>query len=227
MDFQNQQFLNHSGSGQAGFFKDRVEAGGKLAEFLKNIKGTDAVVYALPRGGVVVGAEIARTIKAPLDLIITRKIGHPMSPEYAIGAVAENGDRVLNEDEAMSIPEEYLNEETQRQRIEAKRRRQVYLGDRQPVSCKGKTAILVDDGIATGLTMKAAIQELIKHYDPLNIIVATPVAPKEAVEELEKQGVEVVSILKTKEFLGAIGAYYQNFTPVEDTEVEKILKEFN
>lgn len=184
-----------------GNFKDRVEAGRKLAGFFDHINGKNAVVYALPRGGVVVGTEIAKAIHAPLDLIITRKIGHPYNPEYAIGAI------------------------TEKQTQEARRRREVYLGKKPPISSKGKIAVLVDDGIATGLTMKAALKELQMHLHPAKIIIAVPVAPKDTVDELEKMGVEVLSIITTKEFLGAIGAYYQDFAPVEDQDVIRIMKE--
>lgn len=207
------------------YFKDRVEAGRKLAGFFDHINGRNTVVYALPRGGVVVGAEIAKIIHAPLDLIITRKIGHPYNPEYAIGAIAENGHSVFNKDEVLNIDEQYLKEEAEKQTEEAKRRRKVYLGGRPPISCKGKTAILVDDGIATGLTMKAALKELQTHYNPAKIIIAVPVTPKDTADELGKMGAEVLAIITDKDFLGAIGAYFQDFSPVEDQDVVRIMKE--
>ena len=205
-------------------FENRMDAGRKLAALLKNFKGEGAVVYALPRGGVVLGAEIAKAIGAPLDLIITRKIGHPYQSEYAIGAVSENGHSVLNKEEVLEIDEKYLTEEAEKQKEEAKRRRLLYLGNRKPVPSKGKTAILVDDGIATGLTMKAAIKELKLHYHPKKIIVAVPVVPKDTAKELESQGVEVVAVDIPETFLGAIGSYYRDFSPVEDDEVIKILR---
>ncbi|MCR4305537.1 MAG: phosphoribosyltransferase family protein [Candidatus Daviesbacteria bacterium] len=206
-------------------FKNRTEAGRKLAEFFDHINGKNAVVYALPRGGVVIGAEIAKTIHAPLDLIITRKIGHPSQPEYAIGALAENGHSVFNKEEGLNINEHYLTTETEKQRKEAGRRRKAYLSERKPILCAGKTAILVDDGIATGLTVKAAVKELRLHYSPKKIIVAVPVAPKDTVNELEQEGIEVLAILTTKDFLGAIGAYYQDFAAVEDEDVIRMIKE--
>lgn len=174
---------------------------------------------------MVVGAEIAKIIHAPLDLIITRKIGHPYNPEYAIGAIAENGHSVFNKDEVLNIDEQYLKEEAEKQTEEAKRRRKVYLGGRPPISCKGKTAILVDDGIATGLTMKAALKELQTHYNPAKIIIAVPVTPKDTADELGKMGAEVLAIITDKDFLGAIGAYFQDFSPVEDQDVVRIMKE--
>ncbi len=205
------------------YFKDRVEAGKKLAGFFDYTDGKNAVVYALPRGGVVVGVEIAKAIHAPLDLIITRKIGHPNQSEYAVGAVAENGHSVLSK-EVLGIDKQIFKKEVEKQKQEARRRREIYLGKRQPISCKGKTAILVDDGIATGLTIKAAIKELKLHYNPKKIIIAVPVTPRDIADELKKMGVEVKSILITSDFLGSIGAYYQNFPPVGDKEVISFLK---
>lgn len=207
------------------YFKDRIEAGKKLAALLERFKDTGAVVYALPRGGVVTGNEVAKKIHAPLDLIITRKIGHPIQPEYAIGAVAENGHSIFNK-EASKIDKDYLISEIEKQKEEADRRRKVYLKDRQPVTCRGKTAILIDDGIATGLTMKTAIKELQMHYHPSKIVVAVPVIPKGIVQELEEMGVELIAVNADEAFLGSIGAYYQDFSPVEDKEVIKIMREY-
>lgn len=207
------------------YFKDRVDAGRRLASLLEKFKGKGAVVYALPRGGVVTGNEVAKKIHAPLDLIITRKIGHPYTPEYAIGAVAENGHSVFNKEEVLDIDESYLTSEAEKQKEEAKRRRKIYLEGKKPIACKGKIAILVDDGIATGLTIKAAIKELQMHYYPSRIIVAVPVAPKEIVEELKKMGVEFVAVDIEGAFLGSIGAYYQDFSPIEDEDVIMIMKE--
>lgn len=205
-------------------FKDRTDAGRRLAKLLEPFRNSDVVVYALPRGGVVIGAEIAKVLKAPLDLIITRKIGHPHQSEYAIGAVAENGHTVFNEGIASKIEQKWLEEEIERQKLEGRRRRKTYLGGRKPISCKGKIAILVDDGIATGLTMKAAIRELETHYHPSEIVVATPVAPPEIGKELQKLGVEFVAVDIPETFRGAIGAYYQDFTPVADEVIIRIMK---
>lgn len=208
------------------YFKNRTDAGRQLAEILVDYKNKQAVVYALPRGGVIVGAEIAKELHSPLDLIITRKIGHPSQREYAIGAVAENGHFILNQDALSDVSKEYLNQEIGTQKKEARRRRKVYLGNRKPISCEGKTAILVDDGIATGLTIKAAIQELKLHYHPEKIIVAVPVAPAETVEELKSEGVELVAVEIPEYFQGAIGNYYEEFNPVEDNKVVQIMKDF-
>lgn len=207
------------------YFKDRVEAGKKLAALLERFKDTGAVVYALPRGGVVTGSEVAKKIHAPLDLIITRKIGHPIQPEYAIGAIAENGHSIFNP-QAKEINKDYLAFEVKKQKEEAKRRRKVYLGHKKPILCKGKVAILVDDGIATGLTMRAAIKELQMHYHPSKIVVAVPVIPKEIVQELEEIGVKLIAVNADEAFLGSIGAYYQDFSPVEDKEMIKIMQKY-
>ncbi len=215
MDFGNQQAV----------FKNRTDAGKKLGKLLEQFKGSNIVIYALPRGGVVVAAEVAKMLNSPLDLIITRKIGHPSQPEYAIGAVAENGHSIFNKEEVSNVDKNYLTAEAERQKEEAKRRRRLYLGDRKPIQSAGETAILVDDGIATGLTIKAAIRELKSHYYPKQIIVAVPVAPAETAKDLKEEGAEFVAVNLEKNFLGAIGAYYQNFSPVEDKDVIRIMKE--
>lgn len=204
-------------------FKDRADAGRRLARRLESFKDKDVVIYALPRGGVAIGVEIAKAIHAPLDLIITRKIGHPHQSEYAIGAVAENGHTVFNEETVPGIEQKWLKEETGRQRLEAKRRRKLYLAGRKPIPCKGKIAILVDDGIATGLTIKVAIRELEMHYYPSKIVVAVPVAPPEVAEELKKMGVEFVAVNIPEDFLGGVGSYYQNFSAVADSDIISIM----
>lgn len=198
-----------------------------LAQALKKYKDKEVVVYALPRGGVVTALEISRYLRAPLDLIITRKIGHPYQPEYAIAATAENGHIVGTARELKSVDEKWLKEEIQRQRIEAKRRREKYLQGRAEVSAEGKIAILVDDGIATGLTMRVGIMEL-KHRHPKEIVVAVPVVPKTTADLLRKEADEVIAldIPPDDTFLGAVGAYYSNFSAVEDEVVIDILKTY-
>src|SRR3972149_6377603 len=135
-------------------FKDRIEAGQKLAEKLRALKDEDLVIYALPRGGVVLGKEIAKALGKPLDLIVVRKIGHPTDPEYAVGAVAEDGHMILSET-GKQIEKE-LKESIEKERKEAERRRKVYT-EGKTISAKEKVAVIVDDGIATGLTMELAI----------------------------------------------------------------------
>src|SRR3990167_1780746 len=163
-------------------WRDRLEAGQELAEALAKYKNKKAVVYGLPRGGVVLAAEVARGLNAPLDIIAARKIGHPYNPEYAVGAVTETGQLVANEAEVSDLPKNWLESEVKRQTAEALRRRRLYKN--RHLSAEGKIAIVVDDGIATGLTLKAAIKQL-KAEKPARITVAVPVAPDDTAAEIE------------------------------------------
>jgi putative phosphoribosyl transferase len=206
-----------------GLFRDRKDAGQQLAAALSHYRNGSAVVYALPRGGVVLGAEISRALEAPLDLIVVRKIGHPLSPEYAIGAVAEDGYLVTNPDEVSSLDEQWLKRAASVELKEAKRRRALFLGDRKPVAVKGKVAILVDDGLATGLTMLAAIHEIRKR-GPREIVVAVPVAAAETAQRVRLE-VDHLAVLHIPQgFFGAIGAFYEDFDQVPDEEVVALMK---
>lgn len=205
-------------------FKDRVDAGKQLSEKLTKYRGRDAVIFALPRGGVVLGVEIAKKLQLPLDLIITRKIGHPQNPEYALCAVTENSDMVCNEEELARVDREWLREKTEKERLEAKRRRKVYLQGRKPISAKDKTAILIDDGAATGLTMLAAVSE-IKHQNPQWIVVGIPVIPPEAAQRISSEVDELAAVAIPEYFSGAVGSYYEFFPQVSDEEVMKMLNE--
>lgn len=209
------------------FFKDRHEAGRVLAQALERYKDQDLVVYALPRGGVVTAVEIAKHLHAPLDLIIARKIGHPFEPEYAVAATAENGHIVTNQQVLETIESEWLQEAITKQREEAKRRRQKYVHDQPKISLSGKIAILVDDGIATGLTMRVGIKEL-QHRHPEKIIVAVPVVPRNIANILKTEADELVAVFipSEDEFLGSIGAYYENFPAIEDEEVITLLNSY-
>ncbi len=205
-------------------FKDRIDAGKKLAEAVLKYKGIrNAVVYALPRGGVVIGKEVAEKLGCPLDTLIIKKIGHPSFKEYAIGAASENGNAVFNEIELQNIDKKWLEKEIEKKKAEAKSRRELYSKDKQPINPEGKIAIIVDDGIATGLTMSAAIKE-IKSNKPKKIIVAVPVAPKEIVDSMRKEVDEFISLSVPEVFLGAVGAYYDNFDQVSDREVLTLLR---
>ena len=144
-------------------FNDRIDAGRQLAAALECYKGDDALVFALPRGGVVVAAEIALALNVPLDLIVVCKVRHPLFPEYAVAAVAEDGHIVKNRAEVKSIDKQWFNESVRAEQQEAGRRRQCYTRGRTPISAAGKTAIIVDDGLANGLTMFAAIKE-VRHF---------------------------------------------------------------
>jgi putative phosphoribosyl transferase len=204
-------------------FKDRSEAGRKLAAMLEKYRDQPGIVYPLPRGGVVLGVEIARALGMPVDLVIPRKIGHPYNPEYAIGAVTETGEIVCNEWEVSRVDRRWFEREVDRERKEARRRRQSYLGGREPLAAAGKTAILVDDGIATGLTMQAAIRD-IKQRDPAHVVVAIPVAPKDTVDLIAQQVDEVVGLEITEYYRGAVGAYYDDFPQLTDDKVLKLLQ---
>ncbi len=203
-------------------FKDRRMAGKQLGKTLRAYDGEDAVVYAIPRGGVVTGYEVARALDAPLDIIIARKIGHPASPEYAIAAVTENGDPVIDRTEAANVDAAWLARAIATARREAKRRREAYSGGIHPLSCGGKTAIIVDDGLATGLTMKAAAKELLARH-PKRIIIAVPVAPKSVIAELSRLADEVVTLLSPNGSFEAVGAYYEKFPQITDEEVDSLL----
>jgi len=206
------------------WFIDRVDAGKQLAARLGKYHGR-AVVYALPRGGVMVGAEIAKELEAPLDLILVRKIGHPANPEYAIGAVAEGGEPVYNEAERQAVDEAWLAAAVRQERAENERRRQDYFPeDYKTPDVRDKVAILTDDGIATGLTMEAAVAALSTHH-PKEIVVAVPVAPGDSVAHLKTVADEVIVLDSPDNFRGAVGAHYQNFPQVEDDEVIEILEE--
>ena len=202
-------------------FKDRADAGRMLAQALLSYAGQDAVVYALPRGGVVVAAEIARVLHAPMDLIVVRKVGHPYSPEYAIAAVAEDGHMVANWNEVQSIGKECFDESVRIEQEEARRRRKLYLGGRSPIPATDKIAIIVDDGLATGLTMFAAIQE-VRHSSPGKIVVAVPVAPPQTIQQLKKKADDVIALHVTRDF-AAIGSFYMRFDQVSDEEVIRLL----
>ena len=203
-------------------FNDRADAGRKLADALQEYKGGNVVVYALPRGGVVLGIEIAKALNAPLDLIIVRKVGHPDSPEYAIAAVAEDGHTVMNRFEVDCVDEVWFDEAVRTEQQEARRRRELYTCGRPSIPATDKTAILVDDGLATGLTMFAAVQE-VRHSHPGRIVVAVPVAPPQTVEELKQVADDVVALYVTHHF-GAIGGFYYRFGQISDEEVIELMK---
>lgn len=202
-------------------FEDRRDAGQKLAEALVAYRGQDVVVYALPRGGVVLGVEVARTLKAPLDLIVVRKIGHPLEPEYAIGAVAEDGYLIVNPGEIAGLDRRWFDRASAAELKEAQRRRQLFLQGRGPLAVKEKVAIIVDDGLATGLTMLAAIHEIRKRH-PRKLVVAVPVAAYETAEKLRSL-VDDLVVLHIPELMGSIGAFYERFDQVSDDEVVALM----
>lgn len=205
-------------------FANREDAGRQLAKKLAHYQETDAVVLALPRGGVVVGEEIARVLHFPLDIVVVRKIGHPSNPEYAICATDEKGMLLCNEEERKYVDQKWLKEEVERQRQEAARRLKVYRGNKEPLEIKEKTVIITDDGIATGLTMRLAIAA-VKARKPKRVVVAVPVASSEAANGIKREVDEFIVLLPPEEFLGAVGAHYVEFDQTTDEEVIRLLKD--
>jgi predicted phosphoribosyltransferase len=203
--------------------RNRVEAGKQLAQALKTVS-ENAIVLAVPRGGVVVGYEVARALGVPLDVIVTKKIGAPDNPELAIGAVAEDGTFILDEDLArrLFVPKEYIDEEVERIRQEIQRRLVRYRGDVPYPTLKNREVIIVDDGVATGSTLKAALR-LLRHKGAKTVTVAVPVGPPDTISELEKIADRVVC-LQTPEPFYAIGQFYVDFSQTSDEEVTKLLK---
>jgi len=206
-------------------FANRTEAGQQLATELVRFKGENPCVLALPRGGVPVGIEIARALDAPLDLVLVRKIGAPDQLELAIGAVVDGArpEVVLNDEiiRVLGIPEQYIAEESARQLKEIERRRQAYLAGRPRVDIAGRTALIVDDGIATGATIRAAILAT-RRAQPKRLVLAVPVAPTDTVAALRKEADEVVCLEEHDPF-GAIGYYYFDFRQVSDDKVRDLM----
>jgi len=198
-------------------FKDRSDAGAKLADALAKYKDEDAVVLALPRGGVVLGYEVAKRLGLPLDLVITRKIGYPGNEECAVCAVAEDGLMICHSQVASQLDGEWLNAQAEKEIGEARRRRQVFLGSREPLLIEGRTAIIVDDGVATGLTILLAIMQ-IRRRNPRRIVVAVPVSSQEAADAIRSEADELVALQSPPGFM-AVGEYYEHFPQLSDEEV--------
>jgi putative phosphoribosyl transferase len=208
----------------ASRFVDRSDAGRQLAEALAGYRdSSDLLVLALPRGGVPVAAEVARSLDAPLDLMMVRKLGVPWHRELAMGAVATGGVRVLNDEvvSGLGIKPEELDAVTLAERRELQRRQQAYRGDRPQPEIEGRTVIIVDDGLATGSTMRAAITA-VKEQGPNRVVVAVPVAPPETCEDLEAEVDDLVCLQSPDQFM-AIGLWYESFPPVSDDEVRALL----
>ena len=207
---------------QRKMFQDRIDAGNQLATSLKKIKTDNAVVVAIPRGGLPLGSIVAKTLKAPLDVVLTKKIGHPHHREYAIGAVSLE-DIVLGD--AIGITKSYIDEETKKIRAKLGERHDQYYKNSQPLDLKDKTVIIVDDGIATGNTLLATI-EMVHKQKPEKIIVAVPVAPKSAIIKLRANPKvqEVISLLVPYNF-HAVGQFYEEFDQVTDEEAIRLLQE--
>lgn len=209
-------------------FKNRADAGNKLAKALAGYKAERPVILALPRGGVPVAAEVAAALDAPLDLILVRKIGVPFQPELAMGAVVDGSAPIVvrNEDviKLAGIDESDFKAVGDSELAEIERRRRRYLGNRDRVEVDGRTVIVIDDGIATGATTRAALRAT-RTRNPKKLVLAVPVAPTESLAELRADADDVIC-LEDHEFFGAIGAYYSDFRQISDQEVIDILKRF-
>ncbi len=205
-------------------FKDRVDAAQKLAKKLDWIKKANPVILAIPRGGVVTGDVIAKTLGLSLDIIVSRKIGAPYNPELAIGAVVHDGSFFPNSDliHALGISKEYIDEKISEQ-LEEIRRRLVKFRGRTDYDLKDKTVVLVDDGIATGATVFVAL-DWIKKQKPKEIVVAIPVGPRETIEKLSK--LATVVVLDAPVVFGAVGEFYDSFDQVEDYQVAEIMSSY-
>jgi putative phosphoribosyl transferase len=205
-------------------FRDRADAGRRLAAVLQHYAGRpDVLVLALPRGGVPVAYEVARALGAPLDIFVVRKLGVPGQPELAMGAIATGGVRVLNRDvvEALGIPPQILDAVAQREQTELERREREYRGARPAPDVQGKVVILVDDGLATGATMRAAAMAL-KSEQPARVVVAVPTAAREACDDFRADVDEVVCA-QTPPMFGAVGMWYDDFRETSDEDVRDLL----
>jgi len=206
-------------------FRDRQEAGQRLGVELEKLRLHQPVVLALPRGGVPVAAEVAKALKAPLDLIIVRKVGAPGNPELAVAAIVDGDppDIVLNREivEAYALDDDELRVLIAKERPELARRRLAYRGKRPPLSIAGKTAIIVDDGVATGTTMKVAIRALVRR-SPREIVAAIPVAPPDTLAELAQEADQIVCLSQPAHF-HALGYYYRSFPQLTDDDVTEAL----
>lgn len=205
-------------------FANRVEAGKRLASALAESVSEDGIVLAIPRGGVVVGFEIARALNLSLDVIVPRKIGAPDNPELAIGAMTEDGTIILDKDlvNQLGVSKAYIKKESERQRLEIKRRLKLYRGDFPRPKLKDREVIIVDDGIATGSTMKAALAS-VRKSGAKTVTVAVPVGPPSTIKELEAQADRVVCLYTPEPFY-AIGEFYKDFAQTENEEVTELLK---
>ena len=207
-------------------FADREDAGRQLAAKLLRFKDKNPVVLALPRGGVPIGLEVAALLKAPMDLILVRKIGTPGQPELAVGAVVdgEKPELVINEDvkRLAGVPDDYIVQEEAHQLVEIERRRKLWLGDRPRVAVKGRTVLVVDDGIATGATVRAALHA-VRRAGPAHLVLAAPVAPPDTIASLRGDADEIICLAMPETFW-AISMFYGSFPQVADSEVSALME---
>lgn len=207
-------------------FANRLDAGRRLADALTTYAGRrDVVVLGLPRGGVPVAAEVARALAAPLDVFLVRKLGVPGHEELAMGAIASGGVRVLNDDvlEGLRIPAAVVEDVTEAEAAELERREEAYRGGRPPLDVRGQVVIVVDDGLATGSTMRAAVAAL-RRLEPARIVVAVPTGASETCQMLRDEADEVVCLMTPDPF-HAVGLWYGDFRPTTDDQVRALLAE--
>ena len=218
-----------SADAPSGAFLDRADAGRRLATALMHLKDENPIVLALPRGGVPVAFEVAKALSASLDVILVRKIGAPRQKELGLGAIVDGAHPhiVLNEDVVRIVRpgDDYIREEAAREMTEIERRRALYRPNRPPLEAGGRTVSVVDDGIATGGTMKAVLKAL-RELHPQKLVLAVPVAPADSLGELAPLADEVIA-LATPERFYAVGAYYRDFTQTSDEEVVELLTRAN
>lgn len=206
------------------YFRDRREAGQQLARKLSRYANRpDVVVLALPRGGVPVAYEVAKALSVPLDVFLVRKLGVPGYEELAMGAIASGGVRVLNDQvvNALGIPDNVIDAVASWEQQELERRERVYRGERPPPEVHGKTVILIDDGLATGATMQAAVRAL-RQQEPARIVVAVPTAAPETCEQLKAEADEVICAITPEPFY-AVGLWYEDFSQTTDEDVRELL----
>lgn len=214
--------------GKMTVFRDRRDAGRKLAQELSHYADrSDVTIFALPRGGVPVAYEVALALNAPLDIFIVRKLGLPGREELALGAIGSGGIRVLNSDviRILNIPPEVINIVAQRELQELQRREQQYRGDRSAPDVRGRTVVLIDDGLATGASMRAAVAGL-RAQHPARIVVAVPTAAREVCDAFEFEVDEIVCVITPEPFYG-VGQWYEKFTQIDDEEVRRLLEQAN
>ncbi len=206
-------------------FRDRHDAGRQLGAELATTRLTDPVILGLPRGGVPVAFQVARVLDAPLDVLVVRKLGHPEQPELGLGALGEGGVQVLNDAliGECGISTRRLQHVVQVERTELQRRSQRYRGEREAIPVAGRTAVLVDDGLATGSTARAAI-EVARRRGAAEVVLAVPVAPDSTVAELRHIADQVIC-LQTPRWFGSVGSYYDDFEQTSDEEVARLLDE--
>jgi putative phosphoribosyl transferase len=221
--------MQQHGGGRSEYavlFRDRREAGARLADALEEYRGKDVLVLGIPRGGVPVAAEVARRLEGELDVVVARKLGAPVSRELAIGAVTANGGRFLNEEliGQLGVSDAYLDRVTAEEMAEARRREERFRGPHRMGRVADRTVVVVDDGLATGATMRAAVRSLRKQQ-PAKLVVAVPVGSREACAALREEADEVVCLHEPEPFF-AVGAFYEHFAATEDTEVQEILHEW-